>query len=96
MGLFAMRKPRRFHHPYIYVDERKERREQMVREARRELGLDAGKPVVPEDIRGKFLEHATHLRRRRQAGTRPWPVAVLLVLLGLLACLWYALERGLM
>ena len=96
MGMFNMRKPRGFHHEYIYVDERKERREQMMREARRELGLDAGKSVVPEDIRGKFLEHATHLRRRRQAGTRPWPVAVLLVLLGLLACLWYALERGLM
>ena len=96
MGLFATRKPRRFHHPYIYVDERKERREQMVREARRELGLDAGKPVVPEDIRGKFLEHATHLRRSRQGGRRPWPVAVLLFLIGLLACLWYALDRGLM
>ena len=25
MGMFAMRKPRGFHHSYIYVDERKEK-----------------------------------------------------------------------
>ena len=25
MGMFTMRKPRGFNHPYIYVDERKEK-----------------------------------------------------------------------
>ena len=27
MGMFTMRKPRGFNHPYIYVDERKEKLE---------------------------------------------------------------------
>ena len=53
MGLFRQPKPRRFRHPYIYVDERKERLERMREEARRELGMSRERPVCPEDIRGK-------------------------------------------
>lgn len=94
MSLFTTRKPRRFHHPYIYVDERRERLERMTEQARRDLGLDAGKPVDPEEIRGKFVDCTTHLKRRKQGGRRPWHVAVLLLLIGLLAALWYVLDWG--
>ena len=45
MGLFRQPKPRRFRHPYIYVDERKERLERMREEARRELGMSRERPV---------------------------------------------------
>ena len=62
MGLFRQPKPRRFRHPYIYVDERKERLERMREEARRELGMSRERPVCPEDIRGKLMEQTTHLR----------------------------------
>ena len=38
-NLFKVRKPRRFHHDYLYVDERKERLREIEERARRELGL---------------------------------------------------------
>ncbi len=41
LNLFRMRKPRRFHHDYIYVDERKERMKEIERRARQELGLSS-------------------------------------------------------
>ena len=69
MGLFRQPKPRRFRHPYIYVDERKECLERMREEARRELGMPRERPVCPEDIRGKLMEQTTHLRRRKERGT---------------------------
>ena len=39
MGMFTMRKPRGFHHSYIYVDERKEKLAKMEEDAKRELGM---------------------------------------------------------
>lgn len=95
MLLFATRKPRRFHHPYIYVDERKERLERMAGNARRELGLDAGEPFDPEAVRGKLAGNACHRKRDRQGVRRPWSWAALLMLIGLLMALWYVLDRGL-
>ena len=38
-NLFKVRKPRRFHHDFLYVDERKERLKEIEERARRELGL---------------------------------------------------------
>ena len=94
MGLFRQPKPRRFHHPYIYVDERKERLERMREKAREDLGLSREKPVRPEDIRGQFVGQTTHLRRRKERGTRSWHPGVLLFLIALLAFLWYVLFNG--
>ena len=67
MGMFAMRKPRGFHHSYIYVDERKEKLAKMEEDAKRELGMLPEKEFSPEDIRGKFIEGTTHLKRRKDA-----------------------------
>ena len=39
MGMFTMRKPRGFNHPYIYVDERKEKLAKMEESAKRDLGM---------------------------------------------------------
>lgn len=71
MGMFAMRKPRGFHHSYIYVDERKEKLAKMEEDAKRELGMLPEKEFSPEDIRGKFIEGTTHLKRRKESGRRP-------------------------
>ena len=38
MGMFTMRKPRSYHHEYIYVDERKEKLQKIEETAKRELG----------------------------------------------------------
>ena len=39
MGFFKSKEPRRFNHKYIYVDERKEKIDKIVQNAKRELGL---------------------------------------------------------
>lgn len=71
MGLFAMRKPRAYHHDYIYVDERKEKLRKMEENAKRDLGMLPPKEFSPEDIRGKFIEGTTHLKRRKESGRKP-------------------------
>lgn len=88
-----MPKPRRFHHTCIYVDERKERLERLRGKVREEGG---GTTVRPEEIRGKFVEQTTHLRRRKARGTRPWHPVILLFLIALLGFLWYVLAGGTM
>ena len=68
MGMFnsGMRKPRRFNHQYIYVNERKEKLDKMEEQAKRDLGMLPEKEFSPEDIRGKFVEGTTHLKRRKE------------------------------
>lgn len=95
MGMFIkMRKPRPFNHQYIYVDERKEKLNQMEEEAKRELGLLPEKDSSPEDIRGKFVEATTHLRRRKESGRRPVHFGLILIFIGLLIFLWHYLQTG--
>ena len=94
MGMFSMRKPRGFHHTYIYVDERKERLAKMTEDAKRELGMLPPKEFNPEDIRGTFLQGTTHLKRRKESGRKPIHLGVALVIIALLFCLWYAIANG--
>ena len=94
MGMFAMHKPRGFHHSYIYVDERKEKLAKMAEDAKRELGMLPEKEFSPEDIRGKFIEGTTHLKRRKESGRRPVHLGVILVVVALLIYLWYAITNG--
>lgn len=89
-----MRKPRGFHHPYIYVDERKERLAKMEEKAKRELGMLPEKEFSPEDIRGKFVEGTTHLKRRKESGRRPMHFGVALILIAVLFYIWYVISNG--
>ena len=85
MGMFnsGMRKPRRFNHQYIYVNERKEKLDKMEEQAKRDL-----------DIRGKFVEGTTHLKRRKESGRKPVHLGVILVIIALLIFLWHYLQTG--
>ena len=95
MGMFtSVRKPRRFNHRYIYVDERKEKLAKMEEQAKRDLGLIPPKEFSPEDIRGKFVEGTTHLRRRKESGKKPMHVGALLAIIAILFYLWYAITNG--
>lgn len=94
MGMFTMRKPRGFHHEYIYVNERKERLDKMTENAKRELGMLPPKEFSPEDIRGKFVEGTTHLRRRKESGRKPLHVGVILAIIAVLFWFWYAIANG--
>lgn len=94
MAMFTMRKPRRFNHQYIYVDERKEKLAKMEEKAKRELGMLPEKKFTPEDIRGKFVEGTTHLKRRKQSGRKPVHFGMILILIALLVYLWHYLQTG--
>lgn len=94
MGMFRMRKPRGFNHHYIYVDERKEKLAKMEEKAKRELGMLPEKEFSPEDIRGKFVEGTTHLKRRKESGRKPLQFGVALIIIALLLFLWHYLHTG--
>lgn len=92
--MFTMKKPRGFNHRYIYVDERKEKLAKMEEDAKRELGMLPEKEFSPEDIRGKFIEGTTHLKRRKESGRKPMHLGVMLVVIAILLYLWYAIANG--
>ena len=94
MGMFTTRKPRGFNHRYIYVDERKEKLSKMKEDAKRDLGMLPEKEFSPEDIRGKFVEGTTHLRRRKESGRKPMHLGIALVVIAILIYLWYAISTG--
>ena len=94
MGMFAMRKPRGFNHSYIYVDERKEKLAKMEENAKRDLGMLPEKEFSPEDIRGKFIEGTTHLKRRKESGRKTMHLGIILVVIDVLMYLWYAISNG--
>lgn len=81
MGMFSVREPRRIEHKYIYYDERKERLAKIEERAKRELGMLPAEEYDPENIRGKFVEGTTHLKRRLENGGPriTFPVAVVLL-----------------
>ena len=79
MGMFTTRKPRGFHHNYIYYDPRKEKLKEIDERAKRELGLLPPKEFSPEDIRGKFVQATKHLKRRKESGRKPLSYGVLIV-----------------
>lgn len=71
MGYFSMREPRRFNHKYIFVDERKEKLDKIVENAKRDLGmLPPAEETREERIRGAFVNATTHLKRRKEEGVR--------------------------
>lgn len=95
MGMFTTtRKPRGFQHQYIYVDERKEKLAKMEEDAKRDLGMIPPKEFSPEDIRGKFVEGTTHLKRRKESGRKPMHVGLLLAFIAILIYFWYAITNG--
>ena len=94
MGMFGIRKPRGFNHQYIYVDERKEKLTKMEEDAKRDLGMLPEKEFSPEDIKGKFVEATTHLKRRKQSGRKPIHVCLIIIIIALLIYLWHYLLTG--
>lgn len=94
MGMFTMRKPREFHHEYIYVDERKEKLQKIEETAKRELGMLPPKEFNPEDIRGKFVEGTTYLKRRKESGRKPLSYGVIFVAIVVLLYILHYLITG--
>ena len=89
-----MRKPRGFNHQYIYEDERKEQLAKMEENAKLDLGMLPEKEFNPEDIRGKFVEGTTHLKRRTASGRKPVSFGIILIIIAFLLYLWHYLATG--
>ena len=51
---------------------------------KRDLGILPEKEFSPEDIRGKFIEGTTHLKRRKESGRKPAHLGVILAIIALL------------
>lgn len=86
MGFFKMREPKRFNHKYIFVDERKEKLDKIVENAKRDLGM---LPPVEESREEKIREaisgSTTHLKRRKEEGTR---FSTQALIVGIVICLF--------
>lgn len=94
MGMFSVRKPRGFHHNYIYYDPRKEKLKEIDERAKRRLGLLPPKEFVAEDIRGKFVQATKHVKRRKESGRKPVSYGVLITAIILLLLLMRYLVTG--
>lgn len=94
MGMFTMKKPRAYHHEYIYVDERKEKLQKMEESAKRDLGMLPPKEFSPEGIRGKFVEGTTYLKRRKESGRKPLSYATIFVAIAILLYILHYLVTG--
>ncbi|NLZ72535.1 MAG: hypothetical protein GX905_01755 [Bacteroidales bacterium] len=92
--MFKMRKPRKYNQQFIYYDERKERLKKMEEDAKRELGMLPPKEFSPDEIRGKFVEASTHLKRRKSKRRKPMHIGVLIIIILILLYLWYFLSTG--
>ena len=71
MAGFKMREPKKFNHKYIFVDERKEKLDKIVENAKRDLGmLPPKEPTYEERIRGAVVGENSHLDRKRNSDSR--------------------------
>ena len=93
MSLFKTREPRRYHHPYMFIDEREEKLKKIEERAKRELGMLPDK-FDPEEIRGTFVKGTKHLRRRKESGRKPMTLGVALVIIAALLFIWHYLLTG--
>ena len=94
MALCKTRKPRPYHHPYMYIDERKEKLKAIEDRAKRELGMLLPKEFNPEDIRGVFVKGTKHLKRRKESGRKPMKFGVALIIIAALIYIWHCLLTG--
>lgn len=66
MGLFYSRKPRRFHHEYMFIDTRKERLAAIKKKAEMELKADGRLDTVSRLERGVFLNATRYVSHRKE------------------------------
>ncbi len=94
MSIFSQQKPRKFHHEYLYVDERKDRLKAIEDRAKGELGITDTNSEVHYDgerLRGRFLNATKYAKRRserRLAGGVMLSFGVLVILILVLVAVW--------
>lgn len=94
MGYFKQREPRRFDHKYIFVDERKEKLNKIVENAKRDLGmLPPSEESYRDRIKGAFVGNDSHLARRKENGQRLSARAIVVALFICVFLLLYLLKN---
>ncbi len=94
MSFFCQQKPRKFHHEYMFVDERKDRLKDIERRAKSELengDTNSSAYYDGERLRGRFLNATKHAKRRnerRLAGGVALSFGVLVILILVLVAVW--------
>ncbi|MBR3977535.1 MAG: hypothetical protein IKJ95_06900 [Bacteroidaceae bacterium] len=93
MGYFKQRQQRRFNHKYIFVDERKEKLDKIVENAKRDLGMLPPKEETYRDrLRGAFVGENSHLARRKESGPKMSTRFIVGALLVCMFVLYYLLK----
>lgn len=93
MGMFSTRKPRKYRPTAIYTDERKERLEKLVSDAKREMGeLPPANPTKIPSYKGRFADFTPRASAEGMRHKVKWPVLVIIIVL--LALLWRFLVVG--
>lgn len=95
MGMFSTRQPRKFRRVSIYTDERKEKLQKLVEQAKRENG-----EAAPEDntyhadkFKGTFIKFTPRAQRYKENGARiGWPLALILIVV--LLIIWRFIMTG--
>ena len=77
--------PRRFRHPMMYSDERRERLQQLEARAKRELGMESGESAVDTDAAESLISFRRTTRRKDRSFVAGLAIAGLLLVF-LLAC----------
>ncbi len=94
MGMFKMREPRKFNHKYIFVDERKEKLDKIVENAKRDLGmLPPEEKDYRERLQGAFSDENSHVARRKANGTKVTTRFAVAALLVCIFILYYLLRE---
>lgn len=94
MGYFKQREPRRFDHKYIFVDERKEKLNKIVENAKRELGmLPPSEESYRDRLKGAFVNDNSHLSRCKENGQRLSSGAIVVALFICVFLLIYLLKN---
>ncbi len=86
MSLFSQRKPRKFSHSYIYVDERADRLREIEERAKLDLGMETSFGYRPDSLRGAFSAGRDSRNRRGfgHGATVSLPMIATIILLLLL------------
>lgn len=87
MSFFKQPKPRPFHHEYLYVDERKERLQQMEERAKREVEQGEKSSIQQDNLCGIFRTNAARKEQRRRHVMGLGLIYIVLLLLVLLILL---------
>ena len=95
MGMFSTRQPRKFRRVSIYTDERKEKLQKLVEQAKRENGESTleGNTYNTDKFKGTFINFTPRTQRYKENGARiGWPLAVILIVV--LLIIWKFIMTG--